>query len=175
MYKRQHLEDALKLGLVYLNGGVWHAPQGEVRIFSREWAEEATTQKMVRPETGEGYAYQIWADGARGTYMFNGMFGQYVVLCPSLDMAVAVNAGAGNLFTKSGTLRAIEALFAAVQGAAADGQPRDGAARLAFALGHLRFGMPVPPYPRDVPLGVRLRQAFQRTCLLYTSDAADEL
>ena len=118
---------------------------------------------MVRPETGEGYAYQIWADGARGTYMFNGMFGQYVVLCPSLDMAVAVNAGAGNLFTKSGTLRAIEALFAAVQGAAADGQPRDGAARLAFALGHLRFGMPVPPYPRDVPLGVRLRQAFQRT------------
>ena len=83
-----HLEDALKLGLVYLNGGVWHEPQGEVRIFSREWAEEATTQKMVRPETGEGYAYQIWADGARGTYMFNGMFGQYVVLCPSLDMAV---------------------------------------------------------------------------------------
>ncbi|MFR9214951.1 MAG: serine hydrolase domain-containing protein [Ruthenibacterium sp.] len=157
-----HLEDALKLGLVYLNGGVWHAPQGEVRIFSREWAEEATAQKLVRPETGEGYAYQLWTDEARGTYMFNGMFGQYVVLCPSLDMAVAVNAGAGNLFTKSGTLRAIEALFAAVQGAAADGPPRDGAARLAFALGHLHFGMPVPPYPRDVPLGARLRQAFQR-------------
>ena len=30
MYVR--LEDALKLGLVYLNGGVWHTPQGDVHI-----------------------------------------------------------------------------------------------------------------------------------------------
>lgn len=161
MYVR--LEDALKLGLVYLNGGVWHTPQGDVRIFSKEWAQEATAQKTARPETGEGYAYQIWADDARGIYLFNGMFGQYVVLCPRLDMAVAINAGAGNLFTKSGTLRAIEALFGAVQSSPPAGEwPRDGAARLAFALGHLHFGRPVPPFPRDVPLGTRLRQAFQR-------------
>lgn len=74
-----------------------------------------------------------------------------------------INAGAGNLFTKSGTLRAIEALFAAVQSSPPAGEwPRDGAARLAFALGHLHFGKPVPPFPRDVPLGTRLRQAFQR-------------
>lgn len=174
MYVR--LEDALKLGLVYMNGGVWHGPQGDVRIFSEKWAALATSQKMVRPETGEGYAYQMWADPARGLFLFNGMFGQYVVLCPRLDMAVAVNAGAGNLFTRSGTLQAIETLFLAVEKAKtqpAHKTQRSAQARLDFCLHHLQFGQHVPVFPHDIEWLLRLKAAWR--AFLLRIMPADEI
>ena len=48
------------------------------------------------------------------------MFGQYVIVCPDLDMVIGINAGAGNLFTRSATLKAANQLLAQVQSAAPD-------------------------------------------------------
>ena len=57
----------------------------------------ASTQAALKPDTvhenGEEYGYQLWPHSADHTYMFNGMFGQYVVVAPDLDLVLAVNAG----------------------------------------------------------------------------------
>lgn len=62
-------------------------------------------------ENGEEYGYQLWPHSADHTYMFNGMFGQYVVVAPDLDLVLAVNAGAGNLFTRKPQLHRCERIF----------------------------------------------------------------
>lgn len=109
------LEDAVKLGMLYLHKGVW---KGQ-RLLSEAWVEQATTTHLSR-DTGEEYGFQIWTNSEKKRFLFNGMFGQYVIVCPDLDMVIGINAGAGNLFTRSATLKAANQLLAQVQSAAPD-------------------------------------------------------
>jgi CubicO group peptidase (beta-lactamase class C family) len=89
--------DWMKLGLLYLNGGVH---QGE-RILPEGWVEYATTPTEASSEK-RGYGAQIWLNTPaphqlfpglpEDAYAFQGHFGQYVIVIPSLEL-VAVRLG----------------------------------------------------------------------------------
>ena len=109
-----YLEDIAKLGQLYLQKGKWTGADGkEQRLLSAAWVEAAIKPDTVH-ENGEEYGYQLWPHSADHTYMFNGMFGQYVVVAPDLDLVLAVNAGAGNLFTRSRSYTAVREFLKAV-------------------------------------------------------------
>ncbi len=166
-----YLEDLAKLGQLYLQKGVWRSADGaERRLLSEQWVDAATTPYSVT-EKGEEYGFQLWPYTPEGVFLFNGMFGQYVVVAPKQQLIVAVNAGAENLFVLSEAFAAITRFVRAVDGAArAPGDenpaalPEDGDtdARLGFTLSHLRFAEPVPPCPAPERLSWvrRLRRAL---------------
>lgn len=158
-----YLEDIAKLGQLYLQKGKWTGADGtEQRLLSAAWVDAATKPDTVH-ENGEEYGYQLWPHSADHAYMFNGMFGQYVVVAPELELVVAVNAGAGNLFTRSRSYTAVRDFCKAVAAAPAP-LPDDPAAdaRLAFTAAHLRFGeaVPEPPVPVKQPWYARVRDAL---------------
>lgn len=85
-------EDNLRLGQLYLNGGVW---QGE-RILSEEWVKAATSKQIdndheIPADKRVGYGYQMWMCQPSGVYRFDGAKGQFVIVVPNLDMVIAIN------------------------------------------------------------------------------------
>lgn len=135
------MEDAAKIGELYMRGGVWNGR----RILSEAWCREATRAQMRTPngELKHGYGYQIWMADDEGSFQFNGAFGQYVVCMPKFDATVVIFSGSSNLFAH-GTLTAhIEELFANVSDASL---PPDEAAHAALekTLGSLLFNPEVP-------------------------------
>ncbi|MEG2672889.1 MAG: serine hydrolase [Ruthenibacterium sp.] len=141
-----YLEDAIKLGLLYLQKGKWNGNGTEKQLLSETYIKEATQTHAQRAD-GEEYGYQIWTNSKNGQFMFNGMFGQYVLVAPKQDMIVAVNAGAANLFTKSESARAICTFLNSCftdENATADAAA---AQKLDFTLRHLQFGEAVPALP----------------------------
>ncbi len=72
--------DMLKLGVLYLNKGVWNGK----RILSEEWISEATSPisdsfSWVEPNWACGYGYQIWMNKTGG-FRFDGAHGQFVLV-----------------------------------------------------------------------------------------------
>ncbi len=135
------LEDAAKLGQLYLNRGMWNGR----RILSAKWCESATTPRVKTPggELKHGYGYQIWMADAGGSFQFNGAFGQYVVCMPKYDALVAVFSGSANLFSQ-GTLGAhIARLFQKASPAPLPANP-EAYASLQRTLAELRFEPSVP-------------------------------
>ena len=93
-------EDALKLGYLYLHGGSWKGRQ----IIPRSWVEASTAKHS---DGGAfGYGYQLWMDERPGSFAFNRLFGQDVVVDPDIDMVYMVNAGSRELF-QTGELTSI--------------------------------------------------------------------
>ena len=85
-------EDNLRLGQLYLNGGVW---EGE-RIISKEWVKAATSKQINNnnektADNRVGYGYQMWMCQPSGVYRFDGAKGQFVIVVPHLDMVIAIN------------------------------------------------------------------------------------
>jgi CubicO group peptidase (beta-lactamase class C family) len=89
--------DLGRLGLLYLNDGVWN---GE-RILPQGWAKYVSTPAPAQPDTvaagGPGYGALFWLYGPRqdlpeGTYGMNGNRGQYAIIVPS-RRAVIVRRG----------------------------------------------------------------------------------
>jgi len=91
--------DMLKLGQLYLDGGVWNGN----RILSKTWVDAATTQHSYFPANdytpGHGYGY-TWhlfepkvGDRTYKEYMAQGNGGQLVMVVPDLDLAVVITAG----------------------------------------------------------------------------------
>lgn len=91
-----YLEDLVKLGILYMNGGSYEGKQ----LLSKEWAKKAVSSLQTR-ESGEEYGYHIWASTKNKCFMFNGMFGQYIIVFPEKNITIAMNAGNGHLFTQS--------------------------------------------------------------------------
>jgi CubicO group peptidase (beta-lactamase class C family) len=131
-------EDNLRLGLLYLNEGIW---QGE-RILSREWIREATRKQIDTAGEGPadnsvGYGYQMWMCQPDGVYRFDGAYGQFVIVAPALKLVIAINqTGMGPAVQK--TLDATWKYMAAALG----GDDRD--ERLAARLSCLSLTR--PPY-----------------------------
>lgn len=146
------LEDIAKLGLVYMNKGLWtHADGREQRILSEAWVEEATKPDTVH-ENGEEYGFQLWPHSIDHTYLFNGMFGQYVVVAPREQLVIAINAGSPNLFTHSRCYTLLCSFVKAVGDAPVPLTANEAAeARLQYTLSHLRFGEAVPEMPVPAP------------------------
>lgn len=91
-----YLEDMAKLGLLYLQNGIWQGKQ----ILSSEYINKAIQAISIR-ENNEEYGYHIWVNSSLNSFMFNGMFGQYVVVFPQNNLIIAFNSGNGHLFTQS--------------------------------------------------------------------------
>jgi hypothetical protein len=85
-------EDNLRLGQLYLNGGVW---RGE-RILSEKWVRAATSKQISNEnekpaDNRVGYGYKIWMCRPSGVYRFDGAHGQFVIVVPDLDMVISIN------------------------------------------------------------------------------------
>jgi CubicO group peptidase (beta-lactamase class C family) len=93
--------DMAKLGLLYLNDGVWNGEQ----LISTEWIDEATSNQVQMPYDwlgqlfGNGYGYYWWLPvfqseaGEYATYTAAGWGGQRISIFPSLDMVVVITGG----------------------------------------------------------------------------------
>lgn len=97
------IEDAAKIGQLYLQNGEWDGKQ----LVSREWVKEAIRSQIATPcgECKDGYGYQIWLNG-KDAYQFNGAFGQYVIVMPRYDAVIALFSGSAKLFAE-GTLNSL--------------------------------------------------------------------
>ena len=135
------LEDAAKLGQLYLNRGVWNGR----RILSEAWCRNAMRPQIKTPngELKHGYGYQMWMADGEGSIQFNGAFGQYVLAMPKYDAVVAIYSGSANLFA-SGTLGGhIRKLFSSVSPRPLPPDPEAHAALLG-ALGALCYAPSLP-------------------------------
>ena len=102
-------ESWAKLGLMMLGYGKYFGK----RILSERWVIEATSTKIITPEeTGDyNYGYQLWVSRTGGEFLFNGMLGQNVWVCPKNNIVAVVNSGNNELFQKSPALAIITETF----------------------------------------------------------------
>ncbi|MEG1176636.1 MAG: serine hydrolase [Ruthenibacterium sp.] len=164
-------EDMAKLGQLYLQRGVWTVEGEKRQLLSEAWIADATQPDSIH-ENGEEYGYQLWTHSADGSFAFNGMFGQYVVVSPELAMVTVVNAGSGNLFTNGPTWIAVQQLMNDVRQSDAAGfrKSRSADRTLAYTLTQLRYGVPVP----KAGATVRGRMAARLKLLLAGTPARRE-
>lgn len=104
------LEDAAKLGLLYMNKGVYNGK----RILSESYCTLATTPRIETPngEAKKGYGYQIWMNElGDGAFNFSGVFGQFVFCLPKYNAVVAVYAGNARLIGQSPLLKYVQELL----------------------------------------------------------------
>ena len=83
-------DDIVKLGLTYLNGGVYN---GE-RVLSEEWIREASKAHSDNSGNGSkdwtsGYGYQFWVNHDEG-FRGDGAMGQLCVVLPESQAVVAL-------------------------------------------------------------------------------------
>lgn len=99
--------DELKLGQLYLNGGIWNGK----RIVSRDWvAASTTTHSHFAPqfslgqlhEYGYGWHIHYLKSGGKTYRVFaaEGNGGQLIVVVPELDMVVGINGGSYGEFNQ---------------------------------------------------------------------------
>lgn len=106
------IEDAAKLGQLYLQGGAWMVDGQPRQLLPRRWVAEATRNQLSQTEgAGDGYGYHIWIGKRGNSYHFNGVFGQYVVVLPRYDVVVALFSGSQNLMPEGGGLDLIYRYF----------------------------------------------------------------
>jgi CubicO group peptidase (beta-lactamase class C family) len=85
-------EDIAKLGLLYLQRGMWNG----ARILPAAWVDEATARQTSNGSSptsdwDQGYGYQFWR--SRHGYRGDGAFGQYMLILPEYDAVVAITSG----------------------------------------------------------------------------------
>ncbi len=86
------VDDIAKLGLLYLNRGVWNGR----RLLSEAWVKEATSKVSDNSGNGShdwcaGYGFQFWINEREG-FRGDGAYGQLCVVLPERDTVVAVQA-----------------------------------------------------------------------------------
>jgi len=74
--------DYAKIGRLYLNGGNWNGKQ----IVSRSWVEQSTTPSQSSGSESY-YQYQWWIP-SKGTFLAQGILGQYIYVDPSKNLII---------------------------------------------------------------------------------------
>ena len=93
--------DELKLGQLYLAGGVWNGR----RLLSKEWVTDSTSShsrfakdRSLGQEHNYGYGWHLHELRSGGktykTFAAEGNGGQFVIAIPALDLVVGINGGA---------------------------------------------------------------------------------
>lgn len=84
-----------KLGLIFLNGGVYKGK----RIVSETFIKDATTNIISTADAGHdagegtnGYGYQLWLCSYKGAYRADGMYGQFCVVFPDKKAVITVTS-----------------------------------------------------------------------------------
>lgn len=126
------LEDVAKIGLLYLQKGVYTVDGKERRILSESWIKEATRMQIETPngECKDGYGYQIWCAPYSNGYLFNGAFGQYMVALPDHNALVVLFSGSPLLFAQGNTAEYVQRCF---ENALNTPLPKDAAAQRALS------------------------------------------
>ena len=99
-------ESWAKVGYMMLSGGVFDGK----RIVSERWVKEATSSQAKTPEVigHYNYGYQLWTSRDGESFLFNGMLGQDVWVCPKNDLVAVIMSGNNELFQNSRSLEIIE-------------------------------------------------------------------
>ena len=99
-------ESWAKIGYMMLNGGVFDGK----RILSESWVRESHQRHAKTPESiGRfDYGYQLWTSSEGDDFLFNGMLGQNVWICPKNDLVVVILSGNNELFQNSPARSIIE-------------------------------------------------------------------
>lgn len=95
---RLKTEDMAKFAQLFLQKGKWQGKQ----ILPAEWIEEASTMKIMQDPNAapskkdssdwlQGYCYQMWRC-RNNAYRGDGAFGQYMIVLPDQDAAIAITA-----------------------------------------------------------------------------------
>jgi len=82
-------ENNLRLGLLYMNGGVWN---GE-RILDADWVEDALTSRFDfngAHNKDFGYGYQTWIGQPHNSPRFDGAGGQYTIMYREKDLTISI-------------------------------------------------------------------------------------
>lgn len=99
---RSKTEDMAKLGLLYLQKGVWNGQQ----LLTPEWVAMATSAQIIQnpdkplaerqsSDWEQGYGFQFWQSlhGYRG----DGAYGQYILVLPEHNAVLAINSETQNM------------------------------------------------------------------------------
>ena len=100
-------EDMAKLGQLYLQKGKWKGQQ----LVSEYWVEISTARHQKTQNDTYGYGYQLWMEQRPGSFEYNGMLGQNVIIYPDMDMVLVTNAGNKELFQDCIMLNIIRKYF----------------------------------------------------------------
>jgi len=81
--------DLARLGLLYINDGVWNGQ----RLLPNGWSKFVATPAPAQPTEDAGYGAFFWLYGPQeglpeGTYLMNGNRGQYVFIVPSKNIVI---------------------------------------------------------------------------------------
>ena len=90
------IKDMMKLGILYLNEGVWNGEQ----LVSKEWVKAATSRHIKAWDYGpwsEGYGYQFWIVGQQpNAYRADGAYGQLSIVLPEENAVLATQCSEKN-------------------------------------------------------------------------------
>ena len=100
-------EDMAKLGQLYLQKGKWNGQQ----LVSEYWIEISTARHLKTQNDTYGYGYQLWMEQRPGSFEYNGMLGQNVIIYPDMDMVLVTNAGNKEMFQDCLMLNIIRKYF----------------------------------------------------------------
>ena len=142
------LYDAAKLGVLYLDRGIWKYGDQPLRILPEWWVQEATSQQIATHSTAspQGYGYQIWTFPAKGAYEFNGIFNQHIIVLPQHDMVIALFCGNKSLFPSNHIVDLIVQYFGDQHVFPTSVKPvRKDVKSLAATLEKLTLHQPCPP------------------------------
>jgi CubicO group peptidase (beta-lactamase class C family) len=92
-----HTEDLAKLGLLYLQRGVYDGK----RVLKAEWVDAATSLQTAsggNPDSNwdAGYGYQFWRNKVTG-FRADGAFGQFSMVLPKYDVVLAITSGTSDM------------------------------------------------------------------------------
>ncbi len=102
-------ESWAKVGIMLQNGGVYKGR----RIISEKWVAESTATHSKVPESvgAFNYGYQVWVSREGDDFLFSGMLGQNVWVCPKNGITVVTNSGNNELFQANPTVELIRQYF----------------------------------------------------------------
>lgn len=84
--------DMLKIGVTYLNNGIWNGEQ----VIPQQWVEECFKVKVGNESSNSGdYSYYFWLRNLDGVDYLSadGDGGNYINIFPSLNMVVVITQG----------------------------------------------------------------------------------
>jgi CubicO group peptidase (beta-lactamase class C family) len=84
-YVHASARDYARFGLLYLRDGLWSGR----RLLPAGWVDHGRTPRSVDPDDGDYYGAHWWTrDGPLGTFWASGHEGQFIDVCPALDLVL---------------------------------------------------------------------------------------
>lgn len=99
-------EDMAKLGQLYLQKGKWNGQQ----LVSEYWIEISTARHLKTQKGPMDMDTAMW-EQRPGSFEYNGMLGQNVIIYPDMDMVLVTNAGNKEMFQDCIMLNIIRKYF----------------------------------------------------------------